>query len=60
MYQHHHTTAELLSWFEVAGFEDLRVLPPEKTGRLYRWTYEQNLLIGSGVNVQGRRVSPSR
>ncbi len=60
VYQHHHTTAELLSWFEAAGFEDLRVLPPEKTGGLYRWTYERDLLIGSGVNVQGRRVSPSR
>jgi len=52
-YQHHHRTGELCSWFEEAGYEDLVVLPPEKTGRIYRWTYNQNLLIGSGVNVQG-------
>ena len=52
-YQHHHTVAELRSWFEAAGFDQIRVLPPEKQGRLYRWTYEHNLLIGSGVNVTG-------
>ena len=34
------------------------VLPPEKTGRFYRWAYEQNLLIGSGVNVLGTRQVP--
>lgn len=54
-YQYHHTTDELCGWFCEAGFEDLRVLPPEKTGRVYRWVYERNLLIGSGVNVVGRR-----
>lgn len=54
-FQHHHTVDELLGWFRDAGFDDLRVLPPEKTGRLYRWSYERNLLIGSGVNVVGRR-----
>jgi len=54
-YQHHHTTDEVLGWFRDAGFEEMRVLPPEKTGRFYRWTYENNLLIGSGVNVVGRR-----
>lgn len=54
-FQHHHTVAELLEWFRAAGFTDLRVLPPEKTGRFYRWTYERNLLIGSGVNVVGRK-----
>jgi SAM-dependent methyltransferase len=54
-FQHHHTVEELLGWFREAGYDDLRVLPPEKTGRLYRWTYEQNLLIGSGVNVVGIR-----
>lgn len=54
-YQHHHTVAELLHWFEMAGFTDLQVLPPEKTGRIYRWIYERDLLIGSGVNVLGRR-----
>ena len=40
-----------------AGYDDLVILPPEKTGRLYRWTYERNLLIGSGVNVLGTRRS---
>ncbi|TWU09683.1 Ubiquinone biosynthesis O-methyltransferase [Symmachiella macrocystis] len=56
-YQYHHTVDELSGWFRDAGFEQLRVLPPEKTGRFYRWTYERNLLIGSGVNVQATRVS---
>lgn len=54
-YQHHHTVAELWSWFEAAGFEDLRVLPPEKHGAFYRWSYEHNLLIGSGVNIVGKK-----
>ena len=54
-YQHHHTVEELCDWFEAAGFHDLSVLPPEKQGRVYRWTYEHNLLIGSGVNVAGTR-----
>jgi len=54
-YQHHHTVTELRSWFEEAGFEDLITLPPEKTGRFYRWTYEHNLLIGSGVNIRGTK-----
>jgi SAM-dependent methyltransferase len=55
LYQHHHTVAELSEWFREAGFDNLTVLPPEKQGRLYRWAYERNLLIGSGVNVQGVR-----
>ena len=54
-YQHHHTVDELCGWFREAGYDDLVVLPPEKTGRCYRWAYEHNLLIGSGVNVQGTR-----
>ena len=54
-YQHHHTVEELRSWFDAAGFEAIEVLPPEKTGAWYRWCYEQNLLIGSGVNVTGRK-----
>jgi hypothetical protein len=54
-YQHHHTVEELCDWFHAAGFDNLRVLPPEKTGRLYRWSYEHNLLVGSGVNVVGVR-----
>lgn len=51
--QHHHTVEELRAWFEAAGFEQLRVLPPEQQGRFYTWAYEHNLLIGSGVNVTG-------
>ena len=54
-YQHHHTVDELCGWFRAAGFDELKVLPPEKTGPIYRWTYEHNLLIGSGVNVLGTR-----
>lgn len=54
-YQHHHTTDELCSWFNEAGYDDLVVLPPEKTGAVYRWTWRNNLIIGSGVNVQGRK-----
>ncbi len=55
-HQQHHTVAELRSWFEAAGFADVRVLPPEKSGRLYRWAYRRNLIIGSGVNVQAVRA----
>ncbi len=58
-HQHHHTVDELRHWFEQAGFGDLRVLPPEKHGRAYLWTYRHNLLIGSGVNVVGRKRTES-
>jgi len=54
-YQHHHTTEELSTWFREAGYDDLVVLPPEKTGAFYRWTWRNNLIIGSGVNIQGRK-----
>lgn len=54
-YQYHHTIAELKSWFEQAGFENLKILPPEKTGYFYHWCYSHNLLIGSGVNIQGTK-----
>ena len=54
-YQHHHTVDELCGWFEQAGFVERHVLPPEKTGSLYAWMYERNLLPGSGVNVLGTR-----
>ncbi len=54
-YQHHHTTEELCRWFREAGYDNLIVLPPEKQGRFYRWSYEHDLIIGSGVNVQGTR-----
>lgn len=55
-YQYHHTVDELCTWFREAGFDALKVLPPEKTGGFYRWVYERNLLIGSGVNVQGTKI----
>lgn len=54
-YQSHHSIAELESWFREEGFEDLRVLAPARTGRFYDWAYRHNLIIGSGVNVAGRR-----
>lgn len=54
-YQSHHTPAELLRWFEEEGFEDLRELRPMKSGRVYDWAYDRDLIIGSGVNVMGRR-----
>jgi len=59
-YQHHHTIAELLDWYEALGFQEIRELPPEKTGPLYRWLYQRDYLIGSGVNVVGRAPSPSQ
>lgn len=55
-YQHHHTEAELCEWFQAAGFGELRILAPEKTGSIYLWAYRQNLLIGSGVNVTGVKL----
>ena len=55
-FQYHHTVDELCRWFQDAGYEGLVVLPPEKSGRFYRWAYDRNLLIGSGVNVVGTRV----
>lgn len=52
-YQYHHTIDELKTWYVEAGFGNLVELPPEKTGRFYRWVYRNNLLIGSGVNMVG-------
>ena len=52
-YQHHHTLDELRGWFRDAGFDQLVVLAPEKSGWLYRCVYNQNLLMGSGVNLTG-------
>ncbi len=54
-FQHHNTTGELMDWYRAAGFDCLQELPPEKSGWLYRWAWERNLLIGSGVNVTGVR-----
>ena len=56
-FQHHHTTDELCGWFRDAGFEGMTVLPPEKTGRFYRWAWRSNLIIGSGVNVMATKQS---
>lgn len=56
-YQSHHTITELMGWFRTAGFDELRELAPAKTGRLYDWAYEHNLIIGSGVNVVGTRLA---
>jgi SAM-dependent methyltransferase len=55
-YQSHHTVEELTAWFAEEGFEDLRVLPPARSGRLYDWAYEHSLIIGSGVNVVGQKT----
>jgi LSD1 subclass zinc finger protein len=54
-YQSHHTSDELRGWFADEGFEDLVTLPPARSGRLYDWAYRHDLVIGSGVNVLGRR-----
>ena len=54
-FQYHHTQDELIQWFRNAGFESIQILPPEKTGRIYQWAYDHDLLIGSGVNVTGIR-----
>ncbi len=54
-YQSHHTPEELRRWFAEEGFTDIVDLPPAKTGRLYDWAYGHDLIIGSGVNVGGRR-----
>jgi SAM-dependent methyltransferase len=54
-YQSHHTPDELRRWFAEEGFVDIAELPPARNGRLYDWAYRRDLIIGSGVNVAGRR-----
>ncbi len=54
-YQFHHTESEVAGWFRQAGFNHLEPLPPEKTGRLYRWAYRRNLIVGSGLNFVGTK-----
>jgi hypothetical protein len=54
-YQSHHTVDELRGWFADAGFGDLVTLSPSRSGRLYDWAYEHDLIIGSGVNVVGTK-----
>ncbi len=58
-YQSHHTLNELKQWFTEAGYDDLHELRPARSGKFYEWTYDHNLLIGSGVNVVGRRKTLS-
>jgi len=54
-YQSHHSVAELKRWFAEEGFTDIVELAPAKKGKLYTWAYDHNLIIGSGVNVAGRK-----
>jgi hypothetical protein len=54
-HQSHHTLAELKRWFADEGFTDIVELHPAKSGNLYNWAHEHNLIIGSGVNVAGRK-----
>ncbi len=54
-YQFHYTEEDLLGWFREEGFSELRLLKPQKSGPFYDWAYRHNLLIGSGVNVIGRK-----
>ncbi len=55
-YQSHHTVGELKRWFAEEGYVDLRELAPARSGRLYDWAYQHDFVIGSGVNVVGRRA----
>jgi SAM-dependent methyltransferase len=54
-HQSHHSLAELKRWFTDEGFQDLVELVPAKNGAIYHWAYEHNLIIGSGVNVAGKK-----
>jgi SAM-dependent methyltransferase len=54
-YQSHHSVDELRTWFREEGFGDLVELAPAKNGAVYNWSFNHNLIIGSGVNVAGTR-----
>ncbi len=54
-YQSHHSLDELETWFTEEGFRDIVELRPAKSGKLYDWAYDHNLIIGSGVNVTGTK-----
>ena len=54
-YQSHHTPEQVRRWFVEEGFDDVRELPPARTSRVYAWAYRHNLIVGSGVNVVGRK-----
>ena len=56
-YQSHHSIGELKRWFNEEGFTDLVELVPAKNGSFYKWAYNGNLIIGSGVNVAGTRAT---
>jgi SAM-dependent methyltransferase len=58
-YQSHHTIHELKEWFIEENFTDIVELRPAKTGGLYDWAYNHNLIIGSGVNVAGSLIGES-
>lgn len=58
-YQSHHTLDQLRTWFLEEGFEAPVELRPEKSGRLYEWAYDRNLIIGSGVNMMARKKGPT-
>jgi SAM-dependent methyltransferase len=55
-FQSHHSLGELKRWFAEEGFTELVELFPAKNGALYNWAYDHNLIIGSGVNVAGRKA----
>ena len=59
-YQSHHTVVEVTDWLRNAGFGMVRELPAEKSGRLYGWALRRGLIIGSGVNLVGRKLPPTR
>jgi len=55
-YQSHHTIDELKRWFVEEHFDDVVELSPAKSTAAYNWAYRHNLIIGSGVNVVGKRA----
>lgn len=59
-YQHHHTVEEVWRWFEGAGFGEIRELPPAKNGTLYTVAFRLGLIIGSGVNLTGVKISSAK
>lgn len=55
-FQHHHTEAEVVGWFQAAGLEDVRPLRGYRhRGPRYDWVHDRGLLPGSGISVVGRR-----
>jgi SAM-dependent methyltransferase len=54
-YQSHHSLDELKRWFAEERFTDIVELRPAKNGSVYSWAYDHNFIIGSGVNVAGRK-----